>query len=130
LRRASPTPGPALGGTWGLGGGVWLSEETSPELVLSLTVRERFVARAWVGVSLPDVEERVTVTGELRQRIGRGALSTTIDLGGGFSWDGAPRGVLTGRLGVGAFGLGARWTPSGALRLGVDLDVPGVLGVW
>ncbi len=131
---AEPDPGPALGGTWGAGGGVWIGPGTGLEGTLFLTVRERLVGRVWVGGELEGAEDpaRGAATLELRQRLGTGPLSASIDVGGGaMHAGGVTQGVLTGRVAAAGVGFGARWAPgSEAWTFGVDLEWPGVVGVW
>ena len=69
---------------------------------------------------------------EVRQRLGTGPLSASFDVGGGaMHAGGVTQGVLTGRVAAAGVGFGARWAPgSDAWIFGVDLEWPGVIGVW
>lgn len=131
---ADPEPGPALGGSWGAGGGVWIATGTALEGTLFLTVRERLVGRVWAGGALGADGDaaRAAATIEARQRIGTGPLSTSIDVGGGVHHaDGVTQGIVTGRVALAGVGFGARWAPgTDAWSFGVDLEWPGVVGVW
>lgn len=128
----TPTPMSALGGTWG-GGGELLAERASaigPDVFVS--IRERVVLRAMVGVKLGDDPDAAGLgTLSFRQRIGDGTMSTTIDVGGGFRYLDVPAPVLTARLGCAGFGFGAMVVPTDwTWGITVDLDLPGFKGVF
>ena len=160
-----------LGGTLGvglsyLGGSVLLDERqelVAQSLLLTgdLVVRERLVAHLGVGLStgarllslergaaaFPSAEAALL----LRQRIGRGTFSTTVDIGGGVAALGGyttrfdtetgtfatlpTAGIVgptaTARLGLAGIGLRAVALLDDPTRplvlVGLDLDVPGVI---
>ncbi len=126
----SDDPGPWLGGNWGLG----LSAATEHQDVWLggnawVSVRERLVERVWIQAG-PSGAELVDVLA-LRQRVGTGAVSTALDGGVGFSV-GPDAGLLfDARVTMGLLGVGVRWWPSrGEVGVGVDLNWPGMVGVF
>lgn len=136
---AKPEAGPRLGGTWGLAPVVRTGETTLVGGTLFVTVRERVVARGWLAGGRGGLAMGAGAL-ELRQRLGRGALSTTLDAGVGLRGEGtaleaALRPVLTGRVATSGIALGAHaWNLGDAEKRGWDLSVelewPGVVGVW
>ncbi|MDP2317119.1 MAG: serine protease [Pseudomonadota bacterium] len=129
---AEPDMGPFLGGTWGVGGGFFQGDRAEVGGNLTFVFRERLVTRAWLGVGLGDAAGFGLVTAEARQRLGRGPLSTSIDLGGGVKYiERTAIPVLTGRISIASIGFGAHvvpgtWEPTFTL----DIEWPGVLGVF
>jgi hypothetical protein len=99
---------------------------------LTFVFRERLVTRAWLGVGLGDAAGFGLVTVAGRQRFGRGALSTTLDLGGGgryFEKEVTP--FLLGRVSVASIGVGAQLVPgTWEWTLTLDIEWPGNLGVF
>jgi S1-C subfamily serine protease len=129
--EAAPDMGSPIGGTWGLGVGFFQGPSADAGANLTLAFRERVVTRAWLGAGLADAQPFGLVTVEARQRLGRGALSTTLDLGGGLRYDEGPHPLLTGRLAIASVGFGAQvepgpweWTAT------LDIEFPGVIGVF
>ncbi len=135
----APDRGSVFGGTWGVGPAV---VQSGSSLYLSgdiwLSIRERVVVRGWVGTTLSPFGSGVAIgTLELRQRVGRGALSSTFDLGvGGLAREERATPVVSGRVGFGNFGFGLfvspPWGTPGPAQVDLVLDVtlPGVLGVF
>ncbi len=133
--RATPEK-PVLGGTWD--GALALTPRAAGDYALagevSVVVRDRAWLRAQAGGSVgdddPEAHSRVMLG--LRQRLGRGSLSTTVDLGGGL--DGESLGpVLTGRVELAGVGLGVAWFPTeDELAIGLELSTQIALlhGVW
>lgn len=126
----SDDPGPLIGGNWGLGfsgatehSDVWLGASGW------VSVRERVVDRAWLlagpsGVALTDVVS-------FRQRVGRGGFSTSFDTGLGLQVGEGTALLLEERVTMGILGVGLRWFPGeGELGVGVDLNWPGLMGVF
>jgi S1-C subfamily serine protease len=128
----APDMGSWVGGTWGLGVGIFQGPDSVPAGSLFVAVRERIVGRAWVGVGVTRAAPEATLELDLRQRVGRGTLSTTFDVGGGLrASPDAVAPIVTGRVGIAGVGFGARWQPTtGELWAGVDLEWPGVVGVF
>jgi S1-C subfamily serine protease len=128
----TPDRGPLLGGAWGAGVGFFQGERAEIGAHAFVAVRERVVTRAWLGVGLGDLQPFGLLTVEARQRVGRGPLSTTFDLGGGGRWSDAQlHPVLSARVGIASIGFGAHvepgpWTWTATL----DLEIPGRLGVF
>lgn len=129
---ATPDPGGIVGGNYGLNPAIF---QTNTTLFwggnLWLCNRERLVLRGWVGSSTSGVPY-VAGTAEVRQRLGRGVLSTSVDVGGGaLAVGGRPHPVVSGRIGLGEVGFGAMVTvDEGDWNLTLDIGVPGVLGVF
>ncbi len=133
--RAAPEKS-LLGGTWD--GAVALAPRATGDYALagevSLVVRDRAWLRAQAGGSVggddPEAHSRVTLG--LRQRFGRGSLSTALDLGGGLDGETvAP--VVTGRVELAGVGLGVAWFPmEEELAVGLELSTQIALlhGVW
>lgn len=130
--RATPDMGPFLGGGWGAGVGFFQGERAEVGANLTVVVRERVVTRGWLGLGLGDAEPFGLVTLEGRQRVGRGPLSTTFDLGVGGRWfDDTVTPLLTGRVAIASVGFGAQVVPgTWAWTLTLDLEWPGKLGVF
>lgn len=168
--QAEPTGGGRLGGTVGLGlhlpSPVVAHAARSVGARVELSLRDRVVAG--MGVALP-LDARVEAlswglatfqsldaTVALRQRLGQGPWSTTVEAGGG-AWQlvdvtaegesstddegeeqhllwtvQRPRAIapgLTGRLATRTFGLRLSWLPGQpAFIVAAELDWPGVLG--
>lgn len=159
----------ALGGTFAVGGGVSLPSSaegaTTLEPRLELAVRDHLVGGFAVGIPLDSrtraldrgsaVFPSLGLYGGLRQRLGHGPWSTTVEAGGGLiqladvtaDWseraDGSPAvrttlrprsfgGQVYGRLGFGAGGLRATWLPATdpGWLLAVEVGWPGVLGTF
>ena len=130
---AAPDMGALLGGTYGGEVGVILgSADDAAGVGAFLAVRERVVARAWLGLGFTGLDPRGVVTLEARQRLGRGTLSTAFDVGGGVQVkDTGTIPVVTARASVLSVAFGARWEPvSGAWAGTIALAWPGVIGVW
>lgn len=129
---ASPTPGPWIGGTWGAEVGVSIATDTTLAAGLFVAARERVVAHGWLGVDWTAQAPMAAATVAARQRVGRGPFSSTLDLGGGVSArPGVVEGFAMGRVGVGQVGFGATYAPAReAWAFSVDLQWPGVIGVW
>lgn len=131
--EAAPDMGPFLGGTWGVGAGFFQGNRAEVGGNVTFVFRERVVTRAWLGVGLGDAAGFGLATIEARQRIGRGPLSTTLDLGGGVRYfDHAAIPLLTGRLSVASVGFGAHVVPGtwDDWTFTLDVEWPGVLGVF
>ncbi len=136
---AAPEPGPRLGGTWGLAPVVRTGASTLVGGTAFLTVRERVVVRGWLTAAGGGLAMGAGAL-EVRQRLGRGALSTTLDAGVGLRGEGTAldvgvRPILTGRVALGGVALGAHaWNLGDAAArdwdLSVELEWPGVVGVW
>jgi S1-C subfamily serine protease len=129
--EAAPTMGSVVGGTWGLGLGFFQGADADVGGNVTFAFRERVVARAWLGVGIGDAQPFGLATVEARQRFARGALSTTLDVGGGVRYDGAVAPVLSGRVAVASIGFGALLVPgTWDWTLTFDIEFPGVLGVF
>ncbi|MFZ5481692.1 MAG: S1C family serine protease [Myxococcota bacterium] len=128
----APDMGSWVGGTWGLGVGLFSGPDTVPAGTAFVAVRERIVARAWLGVGVSRAAPEASVELDLRQRVGRGNMSTTFDVGGGVrAGETGVAPIVTGRVGVAGVGFSGRWQPTdGAFWAGVDLEWPGVVGVF
>ena len=130
--RAAPEPGPLVGGTWGVGFGFFQGEASEVAANLCVSVRERVVARGWVGADVGDGEPFGLLSVAGRQRFGRGPLSTTLDLGIGVHANRdevAPE--LLGRVSAAGVGFGAMVEPGPwAWTLTLDVEWPGRLGVF
>lgn len=130
--KDEPDMGAFLGGTWGAGVGFFQGNRAEVGGNATFVFRERLVTRAWLGVGLGDAAGFGLVTIEGRQRLGRGPLSTSLDLGGGVKYmnqEATP--LITGRVsiasvGVGAYVVAGTWEPTFTL----DVEWPGVLGVF
>ncbi len=169
-KRLSPLGGSAFVGLSYLGGSVLLSGDyqgreaavsQALELIGGIVLRERLVLSAGLGLSggarmqaleqgrayFPSSEGALS----LRQRIGRGTWSTTLDLGGGYwliggyrtdfnpeagTWTFLSAQPIAGpgavaRLGVAGVGLrviALMDTPTDPLwMVGLDLDLPGII---
>lgn len=124
--------GSFFGGSWGIGGGFFQGERAEVGVNLTVVVRERLVTRAWLGVGLGDGQPFGLFTLAARQRVGRGPLSTSFDLGGGGRWfDGAATPLLTGRIAFAGVGFGAQVEPGPwAWTFTLDVEWPGRLGVF
>lgn len=131
--EASPTRGSVFGGTYGLGPGLLL---TADSLYITgnvwISVRDRAVVRGWAGISTEGAFPLGAATVEFRQRFGRGALTGTVDLGGGaLVQEGRPAPVLSARLGVADVGFGVMLQPGPwSWSLSLDLGIPGQIGVF
>jgi S1-C subfamily serine protease len=130
--REEPDMGPFLGGTWGLGAGFFQGERAEVGGNLTFVFRERLVTRAWLGVGLGDAAGFGLVSVAGRQRFGRGALSTTLDLGGGARYyDRELTPFLLGRASIASIGVGAQLVPgTWEWTLTLDIEWPGNLGVF
>ncbi len=131
--EASPSRGSFFGGTYGLGPGLLL---TSESLYITgnvwISVRDRAVVRGWAGISTEGAFPLGAGTVEVRQRFGRGALTGTVDLGGGaLVQEGRPAPVLSARLGLADVGFGLLLQPGPwTWSLSLDLGIPGQIGVF
>ncbi len=131
----TPSPGPWLGGTWGLMPAVRTGVTTMWGVDLFTTVRERGVVRGWV-VGGPTGAGMGTLELAVRQRLGRGPASTAVDLGGGARLAGTPgslrtQPVATARVELGGVAFGTHWLPAESRwETSVELAWPGVVGVW
>lgn len=129
---ADPDMGPFLGGTWGVGAGFFQGDRAEVGGNVTFVFRERLVTRAWLGVGLGDAAGFGILTAEARQRLGRGPLSTTLDLGGGVRYlnqQALP--LISGRISVASVGFGAHVVPgTWDTTFTLDVEWPGVLGVF
>ncbi|MDP2304786.1 MAG: serine protease [Pseudomonadota bacterium] len=130
--KADPDMGPFLGGTWGVGVGFLQGDRAEVGGNVTFVFRERLVTRAWLGVGLGDAAGFGIVTMEARQRLGRGPLSTTLDVGGGVKY--LEKGVtplISGRVSIASVGFGAHLVPgTWETTFTLDVEWPGVLGVF
>ncbi len=136
---AEPDMGPFLGGSWGLGAGFFQGERAEIGGNVVVVVRERLVARGWLGLGLGDAQPFGLLTLEARQRVGRGPLSTSFDLGGGVRWfDDTVSPLVSARVSLASVGFGAQLVhgagdgpPEGwGWTLTLDVEWPGKLGVF
>lgn len=130
--RASPVPLAVVGGSWGLGVGVLVDGAAAPYAQAWLTVRERLVLRAGAGALLVEAPTpELFGLATLRQRVGRGVYSMTLDAGGGVRFDGSVHPELTGRFAFRHVGFGILVEPaSWRWCVSVDLEWPGTVGVF
>jgi len=122
-------PRPALlGGTYGVGLALTPTRAQGYALAgeLGVVVRERVWVRAQVGGVLADTSAPLLRGGlGLRQRVGTGPMSTTVDLGAGLSAETPLEPEVLGRVSAVGVGLGAVWAPvSGAWGLEASVSLP------
>lgn len=131
LRADRPRMSP-LGGSWGLGVGIVQDTRTAPIAEAWVSFRERVVLRAQAGVALGDEPDAALIgTAALRQRLGRGTFSTTIEAGGGVRYDGDVAPVVTGRIGLRRIGFGAMVDPlTRDWAVVIDVEWPGTVAVF
>jgi hypothetical protein len=126
-------PPPLLGGTWGLNARIVAlrSQQVAGAGELALVVRERAWARLALGGALAgDPAPLAAASLGVRQRIGTGPLSTTVDLGGEVDVEAPDDPWVIGRVGLLGMGIGYRWaTRSGAMGAELAFTLP-LHGVW
>lgn len=130
--RADPRPPSVLGGAYGAGLALVQDGETWALAEGWMAFRERVVLRIDAGLALSGAEHgRLAGSAFVRQRLGRGSWSTSLDLGGGLRWRGEPEPLLAARLSLRGIGFGAELVPgSWTWSLRLDLGWPGGLGVF
>lgn len=135
----NPTLPPVLGGTWQaafalvpLGGPYALAGE------VVLVAKERVYLRTQVGGSLAEFPRPLAKLGlGLRQRVGRGGLSTAFDLGSSIlamqseAGEGQLSAWIDGRITLGGIGVGASVCPvDGNWGVELSVQVAALHGVW
>lgn len=124
---------PVLGGTYGVAVALVPRHDHAYALAGEVTVvaKERGWLRLQVGGSLADDPAPcVRTSAGLRQRIGGGPLSTSLDLGGAWTLEAPLDPEVVGRLTLAGVGLGAMWTPTtGGFGVELSANLP-FHGVW
>lgn len=123
---------PALGGVVRAEPLALLEHDVHLGGLLSVEVRDRVGIAAGPVFSLSDGAPGGIGLATLRQRVGRGPGTVTLDAGGGLAWLGEPQGLVGGRLGFAQLSLGGWWAPGAATPGWLTLSVawPGTLATW
>jgi S1-C subfamily serine protease len=125
-----PDLGSPFGGSWGATLGTDLGTDVGLGGGLSFAVRDRVVMRGTFGFQLAEQSPYGTVTLGVRQRVGEGPMSVTLEAGGGgaFGAEGlyeagvAP--IVTGRFGFANLAISGTWAPATDRWTGtIDLQV-------
>ncbi len=122
-----------LGGIWGSAGllAATRSQQVAGALELSVVVRDRVWARVAAGGTLVGDPTPYASAGlGIRQRLGTGPLSTTLDLGAEIDAEAPLDPSVAARVGLLTVAFGYRWAPmSGEMGAELAFTMP-LHGVW